>query len=279
MNKTDGPVVGQLINNFRFPISFPRENIEFALNYKPQNDDKFLVTYPKCGTTWAQQIICLIINNGIIEKIDRPYVTNSLFEREGKEALNTIIKPIVIKTHLPFGLIPYNESAKYLCVLRNPKDVCVSYYYHTKGRAHYQFDGDFHEYFDCWIKGEIPYGDYFQHILSFWSHRFDDNFNFLLYEHMKNNPKDSVLKIAEFLGEKFVIKLKENNELMLNKVVENSSMDAMKTMNYSILIRKGIVGDWKNHFNKTESDLVDEKVTKLFTGTGLENLWSEEMKW
>ena len=167
MNKTDGPIVCQLINNFRFPISFPRENIEFALNYKPENDDKFIVTYPKCGTTWTQQIICLIINNGIIEKSDRQYITNSFFERQGKEALNTIIKPRVIKTHLPFGLIPYNKSAKYLCVLRIPKDVCVSYYYHTKSKAHNQFTGHFHEYFDCWIKGEISYGDYFQHILFF----------------------------------------------------------------------------------------------------------------
>jgi hypothetical protein len=43
-------------------------------------------------------------------------------------------------------------------------------------------------------------------------------------------------------------------------------------------IRKGIVGDWKNHFNKAESDLVDEKIEKLFAGTGLESLWLEEMK-
>jgi hypothetical protein len=267
----------QTINDFKFPPKVERNIVELTLNYSPQNTDKFLVTYPKCGTTWIQQIICLIINNGIIERIDRPYVTNSLFERQGKEALNTIIKPRVIKTHLPFSLIPYNKSAKYLCVLRNPKDACVSYYYHTKGRAHSQFDGDFHDYFNSWIKGEIPYGDYFEHILSYWSYIFDNNFNFLLYEHMKNNPKDSVLKIAEFLGEEFTIKL--NNEFVLNKVIENSSMDATKTMNFNILIRKGIVGDCKNHFNKTESDLVDEKVTKLFVGTGLENLWTEEMKW
>jgi hypothetical protein len=53
------------------------------------------------------------------------------------------------------------------------------------------------------IKGEIAYGDYFEHILSFWSHRFDDNFSFLIYEEMKINKKDAVLKIAEFLGEEF----------------------------------------------------------------------------
>ncbi len=45
------------------------------------------------------------------------------------------------------------------------------------------------------------------------------------------------------------------------------------------LMRKGEVGDWKNHFNKAESDLVDEKVKRLFSGTGLEKLWLEEMKW
>jgi hypothetical protein len=250
------------------------------LNYKPEKGEKFIVTYPKCGTTWTQQIICLIHNNGIIEKSDTEYITNSFFEIQGKESLNISMKPRVIKTHMPFDLMPYNKSAKYLCVLRNPKDVCVSYYYHVKGRAHFQFSGDFHDFFNSWIRGKIPYGDYFQHILSFWSHRFDDNFTFLVYEHMKNNSKEAVLKIAEFLGEEFVVKLKENNELVLNKVVENSSIDVMKsTMNFDIIIRKGVIGDWKNHFNKQESDLVDEKVKELFNGTGLEKLWAEDMKW
>ncbi len=55
--------------------------------------------------------------------------------------------------------MPYNKSTKYLYVLRNLKDVCVSYYYHTKDKAHNQFTGDFHDFFGCWIKGEIPYGD------------------------------------------------------------------------------------------------------------------------
>jgi hypothetical protein len=50
-------------------------------------------------------------------------------------------------------------------------------------------------------------------------------------------------------------------------------------MNYDNHVRKGIVGDWKNHFNKAESDLVDEKVRQLWTGTGLEDLWAEDMKW
>jgi hypothetical protein len=45
------------------------------------------------------------------------------------------------------------------------------------------------------------------------------------------------------------------------------------------LVRNGVVGDWKNHFNKAQSDLVDDRVRQLWTETGLENLWAEQMKW
>ncbi len=97
---------------------------------------------------------------------------------------------------------------------------------------------------------------------------------------MKTNPKDAVLKIAQFLGEEFVVKLKENNDLILNKVLENSTIDVTKyAVKFDFLVRKGVVGDWKNHFSKLRSDLVDEKVRQLLTGTGLENLWAEDMKW
>jgi len=47
----------QTVRNLKFNARFPRENIEFALNYKPLDTDKFVVTYPKSGTTWAQKIM------------------------------------------------------------------------------------------------------------------------------------------------------------------------------------------------------------------------------
>jgi hypothetical protein len=98
---------------------------------------------------------------------------------------------------------------------------------------------------------------------------------------MKNNPKEAVFKIAEFLGQEFLVKLKEN-EFLLNKILENSTIDALKSKtNFDALklLRNGVVGDWKNHFTKAQSDLVDDRVRQLWTGTGLENLWAEQMKW
>jgi GGDEF domain-containing protein len=63
---------------------------------------------------------------------------------------------------------------------------------------------------------------------------------------MKNNLRDAVLKIGQFLGDEFVVKLKENSELLFNKVIENSTVDSMKSFlgeRFKYKIRKGIVGD------------------------------------
>lgn len=38
-------------------------------------------------------------------------------------------------------------------------------------------------------------------------------------------------------------------------------------------IRKGIVGDYMNHFNDRENELLETKFHEKFDGTELENLW------
>ncbi len=50
-------------------------------------------------------------------------------------------------------------------VARNPRDVCVSYYHHTKtlDRA-YRFGGDFDQFSDLFRQGKINFGSYWTHL-------------------------------------------------------------------------------------------------------------------
>ncbi len=107
MSRNSGPSY-QLINNFKFPIVIPRENLEFVLNYKPENGEKFIAAYPKCGSTWTQHIISLILNDGIILKSESEAIRHLYFDEYANKSLNIPMKPRVLKTHFPFDLMPYN---------------------------------------------------------------------------------------------------------------------------------------------------------------------------
>ena len=254
-------------NGFKYPFSYSQKNIEFALNYKPLDSDLFLVTYPKSGTTWTQQILYLILNEGNPVNENKNFVNNTVLEYKGEDCIRTPI----IKTHLPFNLLPYNKSSKYVYVVRNPKDTTVSYYNHMK----MLFNCDFHHFFEHFLNGQIPYGDYFEHLMSFWSHRMDENFLFLVYEKMKANPKEAVLQMAKFLGENYVNKLMENNESILNKVLEYSSIEFMRNNleENQYIVRNGSVGQWKQYFNKEENERIENRFNLYFKGTKLYTIW------
>ncbi|GFQ80523.1 sulfotransferase 1C2 [Trichonephila clavata] len=54
----------QFVDGFQIPAMFPAEAFRSAVQYKPRPDDVFIVTYPKCGTTWTQHTVTLIFSHG-----------------------------------------------------------------------------------------------------------------------------------------------------------------------------------------------------------------------
>lgn len=86
------------------------------------SDDVFIATYPKCGTTWTQEITYLINNDAVPPKdhLDR-LQNNPFIEITGEDGPRNMRRPGCIKTHLPRNLVPYADHAKYIYVLRNPK--------------------------------------------------------------------------------------------------------------------------------------------------------------
>ncbi|MBZ3889191.1 3-alpha-hydroxysteroid sulfotransferase [Sciurus carolinensis] len=113
----------------------------------------------------------------------------------------------------------------------------------------------------------VPYGSWFEHIRGWMSMRHRENVLLLSYEELQKNPRSTIEKICQFLGKK--LNLEE-----LDSVLKNSSFHSMKqnkmsnleTMPESLtslhfsMARKGICGDWKNHFTVAQ----DEAFNKVF---------------
>ncbi|KXJ25484.1 Sulfotransferase 1 family member D1, partial [Exaiptasia diaphana] len=131
--------------------------------------DVFIVSYPKSGTSWTSEIMWQIYHEG---KIDYnsihnrvPYTESTPLEHnlDTNEKLVEFFlnhpQPRIFKFHLPYHQVPMGDDAddkpKYIYVLRNPKDVAVSFYYHYKGFKIFGFaDRTWDEFFEMFINDQ-----------------------------------------------------------------------------------------------------------------------------
>ena len=279
---------------------------EKVLNFKVREDDIWIITYPKCGTTWTQEIVWHIMNdvNKELGKLPlflrSPYLefegmydftssSGKLFPKEGKHAemMRKVFvesvdmaanapSPRIIKSHLPFQLLPPNvlDTAKVVYVCRNPKDTCVSFYYHINDTLamNYHFKGSFDQFTDCFKAGKLGYGSYFDHLKSGWKWRNHPNMKFIWYEDMRKNSSKEVSALAAFLNHPMskekVDELVEH--LKFSNMKERATKDEMAFyINMDKFFRKGEVGDWKNYFQGEKLKEWDEWIAKNLEGSGI----------
>lgn len=292
---------------------FHEDLIRSGLSYKPRPDDVFLVTYPKCGTTWMQYLILSILSKGSQPKVVTDFMLASPYlEMMGAESAERMPRPGLIKTHLPFHKQPYSDQAKYIYVTRNPYDVCVSFYYHLKSftpkRVKEVSFARFHELF---LSEKLSYGSYFDHLLSWYEHRNDRNVLFFTYEQMKKDARFWTVKIADFIDKKYGDELRED-ETLLQAVLDATSLqnmqgvfnDHIQTVVKDLLslppdriiksmevykdsvaneevheetefIRKGIVGDWRAHFTPQQIEKTKAWIAEKTKGSDVMGLWKD----
>ncbi|XP_040831600.1 sulfotransferase 1C4 isoform X1 [Ochotona curzoniae] len=256
--------------------------------FQAKPDDLLISTYPKAGTTWTQEIVDLIQNEGDVE-ISKRAPTHIRFPFIewiipsvgcGLEQAKAMPSPRVLKTHLPISLLPpsfLEEKCKVIYVARNPKDNMVSYFHFQRMNKALPDPGTWEEYFESFLAGKVCWGSWHDHVKGWWKAKDQHNILFLFYEDMKKNPKHEIEKLAEFLGKKL-------DDKVLDQIVHHTSFDIMKQnpmanystlpsdiMNHSVspFMRKGMVGDWKHHFTVAQNERFNEDYKKKMADTSL----------
>ncbi len=91
--------------------------------FEPRDDDIYVVSYPRSGTTVLQMLLYQLISNGSMafDHICQvsPFVERSLLR--GRD-LGQLPSPRILKTHLSYETIP-DWPGKYIYVVRDGKDV------------------------------------------------------------------------------------------------------------------------------------------------------------
>ena len=127
--------------------------------------------YFSSGTTWTQEILWQICNDGIIDTrpiaerypfIDEKDQLNNFYQwsnpTEMQAALDSMPSPRLLKTHLPYGLAPKGKDEatkpRYIYVMRNPKDAAVSLYHHYRATKTFPYDKPWDHFFGLFMKNE-----------------------------------------------------------------------------------------------------------------------------
>jgi hypothetical protein len=105
--------------------------------YRHRPGDIIIVTPPKCGTTWVQNIVAMLVLG--TTTFDRPISHLSPWLDQVIRPLDEVVADLeamehrrFIKTHTPLDGLPQHDDVTYVCVLRDPRDAAVSWGNHAR---------------------------------------------------------------------------------------------------------------------------------------------------
>jgi len=221
-------------HKFTYPRTFVK-HAENYYNFQAREDDIWVVTFPRSGTTWTLELVWMIAHDLDYERGQRELLgqrapffewsncvhdsTREQFVQEnadnsknqefilkattpGYEYLPFFKGQRVVKTHFPMSMLPpsiMQKRAKVVYVARNPKDVAVSYYHLCRLFRNMGFVADFSKFWDYFENDMLHWAPYWQHIREGWERRHEPNVLFMFYEDMNRDLPAAIRKMANFL--------------------------------------------------------------------------------
>ncbi|KAK7868457.1 hypothetical protein R5R35_011206 [Gryllus longicercus] len=273
-----------------------------------RDQDVYVVSHPKAGTTWTQEMAWCIANDLDFERAKvflperfpflehttlfdyrdlfakRPDMNFPLYVTNSVQYVSELPSPRFIKTHLPWELLPKqiqdgSKQPKIIYVARNCKDTCVSYYHHSKLLEGYK--GSFDDFCKLFMGNSLTFAPFWSHVLSFWKRKDHSNILFLKYEDMKKDLPAVIRQTANFLG-------KSMTEDQVKTLANHLSFQNMKNnpaVNYEAVVeinrtfnlieaegqfmRSGQVGEWKATMTPELIKQFDSWTEKNLKGTDL----------
>ncbi|MFI5317666.1 MAG: sulfotransferase domain-containing protein [Myxococcota bacterium] len=273
--------------------------------YAPRAGDIVIATPPKCGTTWTQRIVSLLV-------FQSPAPCPVMEVSPWIDARFTIpLEPMLqlieaqthrrfLKSHLPLDGLPIYDEVRYIHVARDPRDACMSFFNHYSGLTPLAFEAiaanappelgpvprdvdDVRTFWRDWFtRGSQPGAqDGFPDLsfvdfeTSYWRERRRENLLLVHYNDLKADLDGEMRRIAAFLGI-------ETPAALWPKLVEAASFAAMKRDGAILLgplnamfeggsdrfMFKGSNGRWRDELSADDLALADKLAARFSPGLG-----------
>ena len=266
-------------------------------------DDIVISTYPKCGTTWTQRIVGMLVFGSADPfpvqdtspwpdfRVPPPGAMHALAASQTHRRF--------LKSHLPFDSLPHYEGVKYIHVARDGRDAAMSFFNHKSnytpgtverfreisredpkfGDEDFPFvpQGDAAQHFHDWLEGweddqGDPHAGYFPFERSFWEARHEPDVLLVHFNDLKADRGAEMRRIAKFLD----IEIAED---IWPAIIEAAGFDAMKKKSAELLpgadgiwhgggktfLHKGTNNRWREVYRAEDLAEYDRRVAREFT--------------
>lgn len=269
--------------------------------YKHRPGDVIISTSYKTGTTWMQTIVAnLIFQDGAFPapvSVMSPWLDMAIPPLDAiSQALEAQTHRRFLKTHLALDGLPFFETARYVVVGRDVRDVFMSIWNHHSGYAdqlmalsqeraasfgrEFPAYKDLHEMFQAWIEKSwfdwessgFPYWSHLHHAQTWWDYRNLPNILMVHFADLLGDPERQVRRIAKHLD----IAIDEH---LLPGILERISFKGMKENFNAIMpeathlfregaktfMNKGTNGRWQGVLTEAELDQCRAAVARELT--------------
>lgn len=270
VDRTQYSLAGKIIRPLRWlgtKISALHRELNFfqyMLKFGQREDDIYVCTYMKSGTTLMQMILYQMTTDGNVD-FDHiydvsPWIRNDAFK--GNPPLE-FPSPRIIKSHDPYDDFEKGIKGRFIHVIRNGKDVAASLYHQNKNynRPDLEFKETFRHFFER--EGKL---NWFSYSKKWLENKKRFNILYVRYEDLLERKEEVIVKLAEFL------KLKLTPEI-LSRALERSSFEFMKQHEdkfgeqpiervYNQFIRKGKKGEGEQYITEEQNTFFQTQFEK-----------------
>lgn len=302
-------LISHVFHGIRWPAPVHSCEQLDALKALPcRDDDVFVATYPKAGTHWVHKLCQLILDQDTVIMFPMEFNTwekgpawAGKGKGKGKDSEDmphdAMPAPRIMATHVPLSFLPADaehKSCRIVYVVRDPKDLLVSYFHFSNSNPFVADEPDLAEFVDKFVAGAdlditkatqdgAVLGGYASHVHAYAAAaKAGRNIYVVSYDRMQAAPEHEIDILAKFLGRSLTsdqisdVRARASFKSMQEEAKNKEARVAKGEINgglgpdgkvlewSSILFRKGETGDGAATLSAEQSVRVDNAFGEVF---------------